>query len=495
MSSPIPVDLAAPTIPFNRYFQRGVGSCHAYLTLREDFREHVRLAQQEIGFGGIRFHGIFTEYVGVIHGGEDADGGPRLNFQNATKIYEFFVAQGMKPFVELGFMPTRLASGPQTIFDYRGNITPPKEWAQWTRLVRRFVAHLVNHFGIEEVLTWHFEVWNEPDLHNTFWTGTREDYFRLYAETAHAVKAVDARLRVGGPATSKTMWVPALLAYCAEHKAPVDFISTHHYAVDADLVLGVPEGPMYYRGPAGLAREVARVRAEIAASAFPKAELHFTEWNCSPAHEDVFGKDTAFTAAFALQSIKEVSGLADSYMWWTVSDIFEESGLSLRPFTGKYGLVNQHGIKKPVFHAYRWLARLYDVELPAPHASARVTRSSQGDVRLLTWNLPDVIETDLGGGDWKIKGAHRRDEFLVRGLACGRYRVRVWTVDDERGNALHAWRRMGAPDYPKAAELAALRAAAEPVLLRDETLSLEGELALALDLAPCAVVSVEIERC
>jgi xylan 1,4-beta-xylosidase len=495
MSSPFPVDLAAQTIPFNRYFQRGVGSCHAYLTLREDFREHVRLAQQEIGFGGIRFHGIFTEYVGVIHGGEDADGGPRLNFQNATKIYEFFVAQGMKPFVELGFMPTRLASGPQTIFDYRGNITPPKEWAQWTRLVRRFVAHLVNHFGIEEVLTWHFEVWNEPDLHNTFWTGTREEYFRLYAETAHAVKAVDARLRVGGPATSKTMWVPALLAYCAEHKAPVDFISTHHYAVDADLVLGVPDGPMYYRGPAGLAREVARVRAEIAASAFPKAELHFTEWNCSPAHEDVFGKDTAFTAAFALQSIKEVSGLADSYMWWTVSDIFEESGLSLRPFTGKYGLVNQHGIKKPVFHAYRWLARLYDVELPAPHGSARVTRSSQGDVRLLTWNLPDVVETDLGGGDWKTKGAHRRDEFLVRGLARGRYRVRVWTVDDERGNALHAWRRMGAPDYPKAAELDALRAAAEPVLLRDETLSLEGELALALDLAPCAVVSVEIERC
>ncbi len=495
MSQPIPVDLAAPSIPFNRYFQRGVGSCHAYLTLREDFREHVRLAQQEIGFGGIRFHGIFTEYVGVIHGGEEADGGPRLNFQNATKIYEFFVAQGMKPFVELGFMPTRLASGPQTIFDYRGNITPPKEWAQWTRLVRRFVGHLVNHFGIEEVLTWHFEVWNEPDLHNTFWTGTREDYFRLYAETAHAVKAVDPRLRVGGPATSKTMWVPALLAYCSEHRAPVDFISTHHYAVDADLVLGVPEGPMYYRGPAGLAREVARVRAEIAASAFPNAELHFTEWNCSPAHEDVFGKDTAFTAAFALQSIKEVSGLADSYMWWTVSDVFEESGLSLRPFTGKYGLVNQHGIKKPVFHAFRWLARLYDVELPAPHASARATRSWQGDVRLLTWNLPDVVETDLGGGDWKTKGGPRRDEFLVRGLARGRYRVRVWTVDDERGNPLHAWREMGAPDYPKADQLAALRAAAEPVLLRDETLSLDGELALALDLAPCAVASVEIERC
>lgn len=493
LPAPVLVDVSGPAIPFNRYFQRGIGSCHAYLTLREDFRDHVRLAQREIGFGGIRFHGIFTEYVGVVHGGEEADGGPRLNFQNATKIYEFFVAQGMKPFVELGFMPVRLASGPQTIFDYRGNITPPKDWAQWTRLVHRFVQHLVDHFGLAEVLTWHFEVWNEPDLHNTFWTGTKLDYFHLYAETARTVKSVDSRLRVGGPATSKTMWVPELLAYCAEHRAPIDFVSTHHYAVDADLVLGEPTGPMYYRGPAGLAKEVARVRAEIAASPFPHAELHFTEWNCSPAHEDVFGKDTAFTAAFALQTLKEVSGLADSYMWWTVSDIFEESGLSLRPFTGKYGLVNLHGIKKPSFHAYRWLAGLHDTELTLAHPSARATRSTQGDVRLLAWNLPEVVETDLGGGEWKTSGAPRTDHFTLRGLH-GRYRLRLHTVDNERGNALAAWRALGSPDYPQPAQLAALRAAAEPVLLRDETLDLAGDLDLTVELAACALAYCEIER-
>ena len=487
------IDLHAAAVPFNRFFQRGVGSCHAYLTLREDFREHVRLAQKEIGFGGIRFHGIFTEYVGVVHNTEDGDG-PTLNFQNATKIYEFFVAQGMKPFVELGFMPVRLASGPQTIFDYRGNITPPKDWTQWSRLVRRFVAHLVNHFGIEEVLTWHFEVWNEPDLHNTFWTGSMADYFKLYAETARAVKSVDGRLRVGGPATSKTMWVPDLLAFCAEQRVPLDFISTHHYCVDADLVQGVPEGPMYYRGMKGMVGDVERVRAQIAASAFPHAELHFTEWNSCPAHEDVYGKDTAFTAVFALQTIKEVSGKVDSYMWWTVSDIFEESGLSLKPFTGKYGLVNQHGIKKPVFHAFRWLAQMYDQELPLAHPSARLTRSSAGDVRLLVWNLPEVIETDLGGGDWKTKGTRSRDEFLIKGLH-GRYRMRVWTVDNERGNALHAWRAMGSPDYPKAEQIEAMRAAAEPMLLRDETLTITADLALAHDLSPCGLVFVELARC
>lgn len=493
MSTPTLIDLTAPPVLFNRFFQRGVGSCHAYLTLREDLREHVRLAQKEIGFGGVRFHGIFSDYVGVVHQGEEADG-PRLNFQNVTKIYEFFVAQGMKPFVELGFMPTRLASGTQTIFDYRANVTPPKERAQWSRLVRRFVEHLVGHFGLEEVRTWHFEVWNEPDLIGAFWTGTKADYFQLYADAARAVKSVDDRLRVGGPATSKTMWVGELLAFCAEQNLPLDFISTHHYCVDAALVQGVPEGPMHYRGVGAMKSDVERVRAQIAASAFPNAELHFTEWNISPAHEDVYGKDTAFTAAFALQTIKAVSGLLDSYMWWTVSDIFEETGLGLRPFTGKYGLVNQHGIKKPVFHAYRWLAQLHDHEIPLAHSSARATRSTQGDVRLLTWNLPEVIETDLGGGDWNTQGAVRADQFVIKGLR-GRYRVRIWTVDNERGNALHAWRTLGAPDYPKAAQLQVMREAAEPVLLRDETLTLEGEFTFAADVAPCALVYCELARC
>jgi xylan 1,4-beta-xylosidase len=391
-------------------------------------------------------------------------------------------------------MPGRLASDTKTIFDYRANITPPKEWAQWSRLVRRFVKHLVDYFGIEEVLTWHFEVWNEPDLHNTFWSGTMAEYFKLYAETAHAVKSVDKRLRVGGPATSKTMWVPDLLAFCEKERVPLDFISTHHYCVDADLVQGVPDGPIHYRGVRGMKNDVERVRSQIAASAFPDAELHFTEWNSCPAHEDVYGKDTAFTAVFALQTIKDVSGLVDSYMWWTVSDIFEESGLSLKPFTGKYGLVNQHGIKKPVFHAFRWLAQMYDEELPLAHPSARATRSSGGDVRLLTWNLPEVLETDLGGGDWKTKGETRADQFVIRGLR-GRYRVRVWIVDNERGNALHAWRALGSPDYPKAAQLDAMRAAAEPVVLRDETVTLEGDLTLKHDVAPCALLFCELARC
>jgi xylan 1,4-beta-xylosidase len=179
-------------------------------------------------------------------------------------------------------------------------------------------------------------------------------------------------------------------------------------------------------------------------------------------------------------------------MWWTVSDIFEESGITPRPFSGKYGLVNLHGVKKPVFHAFRWLAGMHDTELPLDHASARATRCPRGGLRLLAWNLPEVAETALGGEDWKTTGAPRTDTFALSGIRAGRYRLRIHTVDDERGNALAAWRGMGSPDYPHGETLAALHAASEAVLLRDETLDLEGDFSLALTLASAATVHVEL---
>lgn len=486
------VDLALPTVPLDRCFQQGVGSCHAYLTLREDFRQHVRLVQQEIGFRGIRFHGIFNDQVGAMRY-RVAPGETPYNFQNITRIYEFFVAQGMKPFVELSFMPAALASGSQTIFAYRANVTPPKDWAAWNGLVTSFVRHLVAYFGAEEVRTWRFEVWNEPDLMPHFWTGSQADYFRLYAETARAIKAVDPRLRVGGPATSKSLWIPEFLAFCGEQRLPVDFVSTHHYGVDAALVEGVPTRELRWRGAQAMRDDAQRVRSAIAASSFPQAELHFTEWNASPAHEDRFGKDSEFTAVFALQTIKDVSGLVDSYQWWTLSDIFEESGLGFLPFTGKYGLVNMHGIKKPVFHAFRWLARLFDDEVPLAAPSLRVTRNARGEVRLLTWNLPEVLATDLGGGDWTISGEPRPEQIVLTGIG-GRHRIRAWRVDRTLGNALRAWQQLGAPAYPDRAQLDELAHAGEAVEVCDRVVDCDGSCRLEHTLSPCAVVYYELTR-
>ena len=120
----------------------------------------------------------------------------------------------MKPFVELSFMPSILASGDQTVFHYRANVTSPKDYAQWAVLIRKLVSHWVDRYGLGEVPQWFFEVWNEPNL-TAFGSAKQGDYFELYRYTWEAIKGVDKMLKVGGPATANNAWIEDFLQRAA----------------------------------------------------------------------------------------------------------------------------------------------------------------------------------------------------------------------------------------------------------------------------------------
>ena len=486
------VDLrSAPGRPFSRLYRECIGSCHAYLTLREDWREQVRDAQREIGFRQMRFHGIFHDLVGICRGvNEDHI---VFNFNNLDKIYDFLLDQGIRPFVELGFMPEALASGTQTCFHYRANVTPPKSQELWAQLIHGFTAHLIERYGLDEVAQWPFEVWNEPDL-DYFWAGTREEYFTLYETTVRTLKALSPRLQVGGPATSKGLWVKEMLAFCAGRNLPLDFISTHHYCADVALVLDKPEGPVAYRGQKVMRADVAKTLGLIDRSAFPAARLHYTEWNVSPAHVDRFGKDSEFTATFVLQTLRDLGSLPDSYSFWTVSDVFEESGPGEGPFSGKYGLISLHGIHKPAFHAYRFLARQFDEELTVPGAESVILTRAGSRLRLLTWNHNEPEQVDFEGGEWRLREQPRQETLHLDGLADGvPVRIRAWRVDRTHGNALRAWQALGAPAQLSRSQVAILKGQAEPVPVLDETrLPQAGRITLEHTLTPCAILQYEL---
>jgi xylan 1,4-beta-xylosidase len=489
MPSTQTIDTRGPTRPFDRSFLAGIGSCHAYLTLREDWREHARLVQAEIGFQSVRAHAIFHDLVGIYASekGEVA----RYNFQNLDKIYDFWLSVGLKPYVELSFTPNALAIGERTIFRYRANVTPPADLGRWDDLVRAVASHLVERYGIDEVASWYFEVWNEPDLEGGFWIGGQERYFELYVHTARAIKAVDPRLRVGGPATSRGMWVEEFLSFCARSQAPVDFLSTHHYCADAGLVMGQFSEQILWRGQKAMSADVRRTVAAVRASAFPQIEVHYTEWNVSPIHEDRYGKDSEFTAAFALQTLQDVSGSIGRYMLWAISDVFEESGPGETPFSGKYGLVNLHGVKKPLFHAFRFLARLYDHQLPTK-GSLYATRSPEGGLRVLSWNYCEPLEVDFHGGEYRLD--EREEDELLRFTGMdGRVNVRGWRVDRQHGNAYRAWLTMGAPQYPGLGQIEALKRAAEASLFTDRVEECAGLLELRHLLPASGIVFYEVD--
>ena len=200
------VDAASSGSPFPHFWELCVGSCHAVMGLRSDWREQLEKAHRDLGFRYVRFHGLLDDDMSVcmrdsaVFSG-DGKGGLRYCFFNIDSLFDFLLTIGMKPFIELGFMPSVLASGTTTCFHYRANVTPPAHYEEWGGLIKALTQHLVDRYGLEEVRTWFFEVWNEPNL-KYFWAGSQQEYFSLYEHAVRAIKSVDGQLRVGGPATS-----------------------------------------------------------------------------------------------------------------------------------------------------------------------------------------------------------------------------------------------------------------------------------------------------
>ncbi|XHR31240.1 MAG: hypothetical protein ACFUZC_11930 [Chthoniobacteraceae bacterium] len=259
---------------FRKIGSFGFNTCHSILAMRNDLQEQMGRAHRELGMRYWRCHGMLSDDVGVV--ARDEKGTLRYTFSGLKRILDQGLSQGLKPFFEVSFMPAALArDASQTICHYRGITSPPRDWEEWRGVIRQLIEFLGRTYGAEELRQWYFEVWNEPNL--PFWTGTREEYFQLYRETALALKAFDSGLRIGGPATARGEWVTELLDFCRESRTPIDFISTHIYPSD---VAFAPSA----EGTVNLSDEQARLlaqasqpmRAEIAADPASRFHLKIT---------------------------------------------------------------------------------------------------------------------------------------------------------------------------------------------------------------------------
>ena len=269
----IAVDYAQAKGPTSQVYRQCIGAGRANEGLRADWQRQLAFAQRKCGFQYIRMHGLFTDDMGVYS--EDKAGHPVYNWQYVDRLYDFLLSIHVRPFVELGFMPGALASGRQTIFWWRGNVTPPKDYDKWHDLVAAATRHWTERYGQAEVKNWYFEVWNEPNLKGGFWTGDQQDYFKLYSASATAVKSVSPQYRVGGPATAGNGWITDFIRYCADNHTPVDFVSTHTYGVgqgflDADG----SRGTVVSRDPNAVSGDMRRTRAEIDVSPLPRLPLY-----------------------------------------------------------------------------------------------------------------------------------------------------------------------------------------------------------------------------
>ena len=468
-------DLRGGSTPLPHFWEHTVGSGHATLALRADWQAQLRRTHDHLGMQHVRFHGILSDDMGTLVG---ENGALLYSFFNADQIFDFLLSCGMKPFVELSFMPSILSSGAQTVFHYRANVTSPKDHAQWGELITKLVHHWVERYGREEVRQWFFEVWNEPNL-AAFGSGRQSDYFELYRHTANAIKGVDDALKVGGPATADNAWIEEFLAYCRANSLPADFISTHHYPTDSFGKPGDDTETELSESTRSVLRDEAR-KVRTQAGTVP---VYYTEWCTSSNPRDAM-HDDPYAAAFIVKTVLEANGLVQGYSYWTFSDIFEENYFPSVPFHGGFGLLNIHGIAKPSFRAYELLhglgTELLNLQGEHPTVDAWLVRDSgRVTVMLTNFALPrHPIGTE-------------RVALALKGLN-GIAGATVRRIDSEHANAKRCWEQMGKPDYLSRSAADELHAASRLLKEDQPVTNIDGELRFEVSMPPQSVAAVEL---
>jgi len=493
----INIDFNKEKGPLNTFFNECVGAGRANEGLRADWQRQLKYAKQQLGFRYIRMHGLLHDDMGVYF--EDKKGNPIYNWQYIDELYDFLLSIHVRPFVELGFMPKVLASGDRTVFWWKGNITPPKDYEKWGALIRALVQHWTERYGEAEVKQWYFEVWNEPNL-QYFWAGSQADYFHLYQVTANAVKSVSQSYRVGGPATAEHAWIPELINYCVENKAPIDFISTHTYGIDKGSFDATGVTTYLSKRDSSVYGAVLGSRKEIQQSKLPNLELHYTEWSASYTPTDPI-HDSYHEAAYILDKLKKTGTAANSMSYWTFTDIFEENGPRYSPFHGGFGLINYEDINKPAFYAYQYLNKLGKHEIQDADPASWACKDDKGNVQLLFWDFTNTHPGDsVSNQVYYKRNLPSKDKGEVsiglKNLPAGNYELKVYKTGYRVNDPYTTYLDLGSPSQLTKAQLQKIKAInnGEAIIKEKVNVTSKGTFSKRLHLKENDVLLITLSR-
>ena len=436
---------------FNNNVDYCVGTGRLGLALTEEYLKELEFVQDMIGFSYIRGHGLFSDDVSIYHEYEEnGETKVEYNYTYIDRIFDAYLRLGIRPYLELGFMPGKLASGTQTIFYWKGNTTPPKDYKLWTDMVIALLEHLKVRYG-EEVVEWPIEVWNEPNLPGFWFKADMEEYFKLFKETFLAIKEYDNRFKVGGPAicgVKGAEWTEAFLKFCRDEKIKPDRITRHHYTVEFPERIGhydyskLEDSKMRFENLQST-RDIVDSFEE-----FKGLPIHLTEFSTSYTPKGVV-HDTNINAAYLARQLSGLGDVNEAYSYWTFGDVFEEQGVPDSLFHGGFGMVAAGNIPKPTFwtfYFYKQL-KLFGTECVYRDDDAVIVKSDKGFSGIL----------------WNIDGEDAVRELSFKTPEDGEYTLIKKTVDETCCNPLKLWHDMGEPAYPTKMETELIKSAAQPL--------------------------------
>ncbi|MCM4156946.1 hypothetical protein [Gramella sp. AN32] len=515
------IDANGDTEEFEPYWSKVVGAGRANEGLRAGWLEQLEQVQENCGFEYVRFHGLFHEDMFPL---VEEKGELVYNWQYVDDLFDRMLEHDVRPFVELSFLPDSMAAeDSKTVFWWEANITPADDtFEKWHDLVKAFTQHCVDRYGIEEVVTWYFEVWNEPNLYPLFWDGTKSQYFEMYKQSALAVKSVDKRLKIGGPSTSNFVpddrfagettndeaseevfasddinaldwhgvWIEDFLEYCNKENLPVDFVSCHPYPTDYAFNPETGKGKGLTRHVQSTKEDLEWLNKTIAESAYPDVEIHLTEWNTSPSSRDEM-HDRLPAAAYIVKTNLDCIGLTNSLAFWTFTDIFEEKGGASSIFHGGFGMLNFQGLEKPSYHAYRMLNELGTEKIYNDDYLFVSKKSGDGKIVALAYNYPQEYENSVpAGANKREQGTNKKLDFELTGLKAGTM-FKIEIMDKDHGNIHNFWEDMGKPEPPTREEVQVMKDYANNMKTKYIKADKNGVLSVNRDITPWSLVLIK----
>ncbi|MGM0844833.1 MAG: GH39 family glycosyl hydrolase [Bacillota bacterium] len=514
-SQNVTVDLAYTQKKIEHTFTNLLTFGYAPLAMRSDFKAQLHQIQKEIGFKFVRFHGIFADQLLVYN--ENTDGSYYFNFNNIDVVLDNLLDEEIKPFIELGFMPKDLAATEDTVFLWEAAVSPPKQIDRWKELVEAFIRHLINRYGIEEVRTWYYEFWNEPEV-EYFWKGTRESFFNLYAETYRSIKSIDSKLKLGGFSSisfaNYDSWIRDFKAVAEKEDIALDFFTFHVYNLARkpkiegqsinDSAKKEIESVTQFKSimigdEVNLTNSIDIILEKSRELHEGSKEIWITEWNGNSDSKDLL-HDTCYMAAFIVKNatgnFMKVNGMG----YWTFTDLFEEFRQEKHLFHGGFGLMTYNGIKKAGYHAFHFLSQLGD-ELIVKNEYMIVTKKGE-DFQILVFNYchPNNLYRNFDYSQLLLNNRYtvfenpkiQTFQITLNGIN-GNYRVKKQYVNRKQGSSFDSWVEMGAPTDLDDLDILFLKGKAEPGILTEESI-VNQTYTFTTELQPHEIQLIELKK-
>ncbi len=493
----------------NHTFKRVTTIGMARHLLLADFQDMLKNLQEDIGFQYIKFHGLLNDDMMVYS--EDASGTPMLSFTYIDKAFDFLLSIGLKPMVQLSYMPKDLASDTKKTIHYLESvISLPKDYNKWTHLISQLVIHLQNRYGSDEVREWPFYLWNTPDGPEAL-SGikNKEDFFHFYKVTYKAIKSIDPNIEFGGPplmnyTLEDGQWVTDYLTYAKNNNCSPAFMNYHFYPVivnstltsetlsSSNLVLDPSED--------ALKNSINQIKRNNRDMGWQMNRYYITEWNSSISHRELLN-DTAFKPAYIVKNVLENYDRLESFAFWSLSDFIEEIQISERLFHGGVGLFTYNGIKKAQYYAFVLLARLGN-HLLSKGDGYFVTKNGTS-YQIILYNYQHYSSLYASGElfDMTFKSRYtpfpdlHKHKYIVplSELESSHYIITDTILNRKNGSAFDKWIELGAMSLETKEEVHYLKSVSVPKITKERQILDKGVLIISRTLEPHEVRLIEIK--